>query len=284
MTAAPVQAYGLGIDHDGEHRLVGLLSPSELADRQAEIQDRLANGLPPYEDDPEGTGPERPEIVERDETMWRETMSKPTAPTVPLSSSVSLSELLAEPDMPTPYRIEGLLPLGGRVVMAAQYKSGKTVTVNNLVRCLVDGDQFLARYSTAPVTGKVAIVDTEMDRGMLRRWLKEQGIARHDRVQVELLRGRLTEFDILSPTGRDKWVEHFRSLGVDVLILDCLRPILDAFGLNENTDAGTFLVAIDELAKRAGIRELVVVHHMGHGAERARGSSRLRDWPDVACQ
>jgi hypothetical protein len=25
----------------------------------------------------------------------------------------------------------------------------------------------------------------------------------------------------------------------------------------------------------------VIIHHMGHGAERARGASRLRDWPDA---
>jgi hypothetical protein len=40
-------------------------------------------------------------------------------------------------------------------------------------------------------------------------------------------------------------------------------------------------VAIDELLLEAGIDEALVVHHMGHSGERARGDSRLRDWPDV---
>ncbi len=31
----------------------------------------------------------------------------------------------------------------------------------------------------------------------------------------------------------------------------------------------------------AGIRECVLVHHMGHTGERSRGDSRFRDWPDV---
>jgi hypothetical protein len=29
------------------------------------------------------------------------------------------------------------------------------------------------------------------------------------------------------------------------------------------------------------VGEAIVVHHMGHGPERSRGASRLRDWPEV---
>lgn len=57
--------------------------------------------------------------------------------------------------------------------------------------------------------------------------------------------------------------------------------MLDALGLDENKDAGRFLVAFDALKAEAGISEGVVVHHMGHGAERSRGDSRILDWPDV---
>jgi hypothetical protein len=68
----------------------------------------------------------------------------------------------------------------------------------------------------------------------------------------------------------------------DVLVFDCLRPALDALGLSEDKDAGRFLEAVDELAAEAGIREVLVVHHMGHGdKERARGDSRIIDWPDA---
>jgi hypothetical protein len=57
--------------------------------------------------------------------------------------------------------------------------------------------------------------------------------------------------------------------------------VLDAVGLDEDKDAGRFLIAFDELLDSCGAREGVVVHHMGHEGERSRGSSRLRDWPDV---
>ena len=66
------------------------------------------------------------------------------------------------------------------------------------------------------------------------------------------------------------------------LILDCLRPCLDALGLDENHDAGRFLVALDALLTDAGIAEALVIHHMGHSAERSRGDSRILDWPDAS--
>jgi hypothetical protein len=83
-----------------------------------------------------------------------------------------------------------------------------------------------------------------------------------------------------------EWAEKLKADGVEFLVLDCLRPVLDALGLDEKTEAGRFLVRFDELLVRADCREAVVVQHMGHvkadsGNERARGDSRLLDWPDV---
>lgn len=64
-------------------------------------------------------------------------------------------------------------------------------------------------------------------------------------------------------------------------MLDCLRPVLDVLGLDENRDAGKFLVAYDALLDEAGIGDSLLVQHMGHANERARGDSRLQDWPDA---
>ena len=66
-----------------------------------------------------------------------------------------------------------------------------------------------------------------------------------------------------------------------VMIIDCLRPVLDALGLDENRDVGRFLVAWDALMKEAAIPDATLVQHMGHANGRARGDSRLLDWPDV---
>ena len=93
------------------------------------------------------------------------------------------------------------------------------------------------------------------------------------------LRGKVSTFDIIDPATRAQWARHIGP--ADVLLLDCLRPVLDALGLDESHDAGRFLVAFDALLAEAGIAEAVIAHHMGHAGERSRGDSRLRDWPDV---
>lgn len=191
---------------------------------------------------------------------------------------VSLTALLNEPEEDVLYRVQGLWPTEGRVVLAAQNKSGKTTLTGNLIRSLADGDDFLARFPVSPVD-RVVLVDDEMSRSQTRRWLRDQGIRKTDAATVFSLKGRLSSFNILDPEVRQEWVERIGP--ADVLIFDCLRPALDSLGLSEDKDAGRFLVALDELVAACGIGELLVVHHMGHSNERSRGDSRLEDWPDA---
>ena len=191
----------------------------------------------------------------------------------------NLTALLAEPDTETAYRIEGVAPAGGRVMLAAQAKSGKTTVTGNLVRSLVDGDPFLGRFCINGQARRVVVIDTELSEHMVRRWFRDQGIVNTDRVDVIALRGKVGSFNVLNPHRRAEWAELLH--GADYLILDCLRPALDALGLDEHRDAGKFLVAFDALLAQAGITDALLVHHMGHAGERARGDSRLQDWPDA---
>lgn len=192
-----------------------------------------------------------------------------------------LRDFLAVEDEPARYRVHDLWPVGGRVVLAAQYKAGKTTMRDNLIRSLVDEEPFLGAYPIEPFLGTVVLFDNELDPRMLRRWLREQGIAAEDRVVVVPLRGRVASLDLLDPEVRSQWAALLREHQAAVLVLDCLRPVLDALGLSEDKDAGKFLVAFDALLVECGASEAVVVHHMGHAGERSRGDTRLRDWPDV---
>lgn len=197
---------------------------------------------------------------------------------------VNLTDFLSVEDEPALYRVVGLWPVGGRVVLAAQYKAGKSTLRDNLVRALVDGTPFLERFPVQPFTGRVVVIDDELDERMLRRWLREQGIVNTDRVVVLPLRGRVASFDLMHEPTRRAWAEAIREVNGTVVILDCLRPVLDALGLSEDKDAGRFLVAFDALLTESGASEGLIVHHMGHAGERSRGDTRLRDWPDVEWQ
>jgi hypothetical protein len=120
-----------------------------------------------------------------------------------------------------------------------------------------------------------------MDPDQLDDWLVAQRITNDNRFFPIPMRGLATSFNILDAARRTHWAKVFRQLGVTYLILDCLRPVLDAIGLDEHSEAGFFLTKLDELLREAGIREALVIQHMGHKGEHARGDSRLLDWPDV---
>lgn len=155
-----------------------------------------------------------------------------------------------------------------------------TTFTGNLTRSLVDGTPFLSGWKVHPV-GRVCILDFEMSPSTARRWLGKQGIRNRKSVYLVSLRGKASTFNILDPVVRRAWEKRLAARDIDYLILDCLRPALDALGLDEHRDAGKFLGPLDALLNEAGIGEACVVHHMGHGGERSRGDSRLRDWPDV---
>ena len=130
------------------------------------------------------------------------------------------------------------------------------------------------------LTGTVVILDFEMSTSQVDQWLADQGIVNDDRLIPIPLRGNTSVFDILDASRYAWWVATLRQLGCAYLILDCLRPVLDALGLDEHHDAGRLLVAFDALLSDAGIGEALVVHHMGHvgercGATRASGTGPM---------
>lgn len=189
-----------------------------------------------------------------------------------------LPDFLAVKDPPIQWVLEGLQPVGTRALLAAQAKSGKTTLVANLLKALADRQPFLGDFLNH-FTGTITLVDDELDERMLRRWLDRLGIERPEHIQVVSLRGRLGMFNIVEPTIRARWAEVLA--GTDYLILDCLRPVLDACGLDESREAGVFLNAFDELMVESGADSALVVHHMGHSTARSRGDSRIMDWPDA---
>jgi Bifunctional DNA primase/polymerase, N-terminal/AAA domain len=169
-----------------------------------------------------------------------------------LPTPVNLRDFLSVEDDPARYRVEGVWPVGGRVVLAAQYKAGKSTLQNNLIRSLVDGDPFLGVFPVKPFDGRVVLIDDELDQRMLRRWLREQGIRNPDRVCVLSLRGKVGTFDLTDEATRALWVAEIRKVNGTVVVLDCLRPVLDALGLSEDKDAGRFLVGFDALLGESG--------------------------------
>lgn len=88
---------------------------------------------------------------------------------------VTLDALASEPDDAPVYFVEQVWPMDGHIVLAAQFKAGKTTLVGNVTRAIVDGVPLLNRFAPMPGQWRTAIIDDELSRNMLRRWLTQQG-------------------------------------------------------------------------------------------------------------
>ncbi len=194
-----------------------------------------------------------------------------------------LTDLLVEEMQAESWRIHGVWPAGANILMAAGAKAGKTTTTGNVVRSLVDGDRLFKVFKVEPIDGSVGVVDFEMPRGKVKEWLHRQGIVNTQQVAIWTQRGQAQRFDLRDPDVRKKWVRRLKASGVQVLLIDCLSPVLSALGINENdnTEVGRMVDGVTSLGHEAELDEILLIHHMGHGAERARGASRLLGWPDV---
>ncbi|TLP72956.1 ATP-binding protein [Nesterenkonia sphaerica] len=207
----------------------------------------------------------------------REALAAEDARDVPLPALPTLDAFIEEHlDDQTPYLIDGLWPAMSRVLFTAAPKFGKTSTVANLLRSLADGDPFLGRFAVEKEPPAVLLIDTEMTASTLARWLDGQQITNTELIRPITLQGHLSSFNILEPETRERWARHLEAGPGQVVILDNLRPMLDALGLDENREAGRFLTAWDELMADMGAAESMIVHHTGHNGERARGDSALR--------
>jgi hypothetical protein len=217
--------------------------------------------------------------VERARRAVKRVLDQEERPLTPIPEAISLQERFKLVRPGVEYRIQDWFVAGGRVVLVAQYKSGKTTLVGNVVRPLVDGGLFLGVAEVRPV-GSVVLLDFEMSEGQIEAWLRDQSIKSTDRVHLISLRGAAGSFDILNPARRREWALHLRAVGAEFVVVDCLRPAMDAIGLDEHSEAGRWFTAFDELLKDAGVPEALIVHHSGHGGDRSRGDSRILDWPD----
>lgn len=193
------------------------------------------------------------------------------------SDSATLKELLTRPrDMD--WRVEGFLPAGGRLLLSAQRKTGKTTMVGNLARSLLTGEPMLGRFPVAPVLGKVIVLNYEVTGEQFADWMHDIGVP-EDRMYVVNLRGRRNL--LADAIGRERLVDLIREQEGEVLVVDPFGRAYTGASQDDAAQVTPWLVRLDEVAEAAGIKELILAAHAGWNGERTRGSSALEDWPDV---
>ena len=235
------------------------------------------------------TGPAKTfeELVERritwlkaDETA-REMLAAERTEALDIPEIIGLDDLLRREVTEPEYRIDRIMTSGAKLLLVAPTKAGKSTLVGNLARSLVDGDPFLDAFTVVSPVDRLLIIDNEMDLWMMRRWTADQDIQNTDRVSLLSLRGRESTFDMMSAAGRAEWARRIAAAKPDYVILDCLRPFLDALGLDENHDGSKFIRAFNEMLTMAGVKDTLIVHHSGHSGEHARGDSAIMGTTDA---
>jgi hypothetical protein len=189
----------------------------------------------------------------------------------------TLTELLQRPQEP-PWRVHGLLPAGGRMLLTAQRKTGKTTMTGNLTRSLLTGDPFLDRFPVRALTGTVVALNYEVTGATYARWMDQVGVP-PQRMHVVNLRGRRNL--LTDQAGRTELAGLIRAAGGDVLVVDPFGRAYTGRSQNDAAEVTPWLVMLDQLAEAAGITEVVLAAHAGWDGERTRGSSALEDWADV---
>ncbi len=219
----------------------------------------------------------------RDREWIKQQLHKEQSPiTVPVVIK-SVAEVLAESIPDRVYRVEDLWPDGGNIVFAGHPKVGKSLATGQLVKALADGGYFLhEQFTVYPPNGRIIWIDTELPEDTFHRNLEKLGIVNQDRVKTICLRGCEQQFDITDPECRAEWVTKFRNHGAGIIVIDCLGPLLTAFNLDPNHEAGKFLYPFNALRNECGATEGgFISHHMGHMGERSKGDSAILAWPDA---
>ena len=191
---------------------------------------------------------------------------------------------LEQPDEEAKYLINEMFPTGGNITLTAEYKSGKTTLINNVVKSLVDDHPFLGKYGVNDHDGNVVIFNYEVEPRQYRQWMREVGIIDTDRVKLVHLRG--LRMPMTSDFVQEKVIDILKGFDAQTWIVDPLaRAFVGSGDENSNSDMGTFLDTLDVIKYEAGVDNLIVAAHTGRasesGIERARGASRFDDWADV---
>lgn len=198
----------------------------------------------------------------------------------------SLSENLLDPVPEIRYTIPELMPAGCNVLLAAQFKAGKTTVLNNVVRSLADHEPLFGKFQPAHMAGRIAIFNYEVEEAMYVRWLRETSIEQTSQVTLLTLRGY--SLPLTSPKIMDWTVEWLKRHEIEFWIVDPFARAFVGCGDNENDNmqVAKFLDTLDIIKERAGVSGLILATHTGRaemseGAERSRGATRLDDWADV---
>jgi len=188
-----------------------------------------------------------------------------------------LKDVLARP-REVAWRISGLLPSGGRMLLSAKAKTGKTTAAMNIARAVLIGEDVFGSFPASQIQRKVAFLNYEVTSHQVAAWANDVGVPIDGLLLVNL---RGARNPLSSREGRAQLADLLQRHEVELLIVDPFGRAYAGESQNDAGQVGHFLADLDELAAEAGVKELILTAHTGWEGSHTRGSSALEDWPDV---
>jgi hypothetical protein len=270
--------------HDAYAELLTLFARTQQPPLEVEQVHKVANSI--WRRERGGTGDaarerkvqdelERLQVREEARARLREASFEPPEP-------LTFAELVAKPRPDVTWSVEELAERGHNVLLAAQYKAGKTTLALNLARALVDGRPFLGRFRTG-LQGTFVWLNYELTELDAQAWLSQMQFLHPERAVVLGLRGRPNLLG--SPHGVAWLVELLQEVGAGSLLIDTFRASFSGDSSNDNVQVGRYTALLDEIKQRSGVSDLLLTHHFGRkehqpGAEHGLGAVELDGWAD----
>lgn len=193
----------------------------------------------------------------------------------------TVAEQLEDDHAEMVWTVQDLHARGDNTMLVAQNKVGKTTLALNLVRSLIDREEFLGQFHTDLPDGRVLYLNYEVSDVRFLEWLRRLDLANPDRLVVLHLRGKVFPLD--HSAVHERVARAARAHDARLLVVDPFQRAFTGESEADNAEVGRFLAKLDELKDRAGVPDLIVVDHAGHSEsarDRARGASVKGGWPD----
>lgn len=181
------------------------------------------------------------------------------------------------------WTVEGLMGVGHNVLLASQYKAGKTQLLLNFILALVDNKPFLGEFPTV-FEGNVCYLNYELTDVDLQQRLKAIRMRRPSRVLTVSIRDWPNPLG--SARGREWLANLFLEHDIKLVVVDTFRAAYTGTSHNDNAEVGVFTRMLDLFKQEAACPGLVLAHHFGRkeheqGEEHGQGAVELDNWCDM---
>lgn len=188
------------------------------------------------------------------------------------------------------FAIDGLLAVGGMMLISGPAKIGKSMMIEDLILLLAGAEgKFLEHFSVLQ-PGSVFYLQSEVNKPNLRHRLdriaSSRGTAWNKTPHAKFYFHK--RLNLGEPNNVKSLTNAVKESGAKYLVID---PLARFHFLNENkqSDMAKILATIERVAQEAGCIASIVVHHHGkpqegqerEGLQSLRGASVIGDWANA---